>query len=481
MTMQCLMRRLLPTAFILVLLSGYSPVAQLNEAAPPNVLSGKVVMTKGRNITVTLDSGVNKVRGGDRVELSFSAGGETIPVGSWQVTYIKEDGLIEAQPLDADDMPNIDMDARIFPSKEIPGRLDKQLDDELKGLFDSTVQPETIPFTVETDPGDARVRIMNIRPRYRDGIELKPGRYRIEATKEGYRKHLGWHELTADTKVYVAELEELPPPPPATVYDSQATQRRPPVVTSSGSTPSGARAERNWRDPVTGMEFAWVPQGCYRMGNPDTSMKYTEDERPVHEVCVNGFWLGKYEVTREQWRKVTGLNRYENYNCDSYCPCGSNCPVENISWNEVQDYIGKLNGKGGAQFRLPTEAEWEYACRSGGKDEKYSGSNSAYRVAWYKDNARKQTHRVGSKASNRLGLHDMSGNVREFVKDIYDKEAYSNHARNNPVNTGEASQHVLRGGSWRDSANDSRCAVRNASYPDSRYEFMGFRLVRRVN
>ncbi len=328
--------------------------------------------------------------------------------------------------------------------------------------------PELIPFTVKTTPEGARVRILNIGPKYQDGIELKPGRYRIEATQPGYRKHLGWHVLSETNPVYVAELEELPPDALHPVFSSPPASR--PQSTQSRLRPSsGGRVGQPWRDPSTGMEFVWVPSGCYQMG----SNSGVSDEKPVHEVCVDGYWLGKYEVTQGQWKRVMGGNPSKFKKGDSH-------PVEQVSWNDVQDYVRKLNGKGGAKFRLPTEAEWEYACRSGGKDEKYSGSNSVDRVAWYLlSNSGGTTHRVGTKSANGLGLHDMSGNVWEWVQDIYGNNAYSSHSRNNPVNTGGGSYRVFRGGGWASYDDGPRCANRLDNDPGFRGDYMGFRLLRK--
>ncbi len=327
--------------------------------------------------------------------------------------------------------------------------------------------PSLIAFTVKTSPEADKVRILNIGPKYRDGIELKPGKYRIEATKSGYKKHLGWHELTEQAPVYMAELEKLPPPPPKPVYSQPKKQA--PARVSSSTRPQSGRKGQTWRDPTTGMEFVWVPKGCFQMGSNDGG----SDEKPVHEVCLEGYWLGKYEVTQGQWRKVMGSNPSKFKNC------GSDCPVEQVSWDDVQDYIRKLNRQDGPEYRLPTEAEWEYACRSGGRDEKYSGGNSVDRVAWYRDNAGKKTHRVGSKSANGLGLHDMSGNVWEWVQDIYDKSAYRNHARNNPVNTSGGSFRVGRGGSWGNVAGYTRCAYRGVNDPDNSNLNLGFRLLRK--
>ena len=136
------------------------------------------------------------------------------------------------------------------------------------------------------------------------------------------------------------------------------------------------------------MEFVWVPGGCYRMG----SNSGEDDEQPVHEVCVDGFWLGKYEVTQAEWQRVMGNN-------PSHFK-GDRNPVEIVSWDDAQEFIKRLNAKGNGTFRLPTEAEWEYAARSGGKDEKYAGGNDVDRVAWYKSNSGGKTHPVGTKAPN---------------------------------------------------------------------------------
>ncbi len=184
---------------------------------------------------------------------------------------------------------------------------------------------------------------------------------------------------------------------------------------------SKGEQKEEWRDPVTGMEFVWVPEGCFDMGSNEGE----SNEKPVHEVCVDGFWMGKYEVTQGQWEKVMGNNPSSFKASDSH-------PVETVSWNDVQDFIRKLNALGKGGFRLPTEAEWEYACRSGGKQETYCGGNDVNRVAWYWENSGEKTHPVGEKAANGLGLYDMSGNVWEWVSDWYKKDYYGKSPRNNP-------------------------------------------------
>ncbi|MFQ5976290.1 MAG: formylglycine-generating enzyme family protein, partial [Candidatus Hydrothermarchaeales archaeon] len=211
-----------------------------------------------------------------------------------------------------------------------------------------------------------------------------------------------------------------------------------------------------WKEnKVTGMEFVFVKGGCYEMG--DTFGDSYGDEEYAHEVCVDDFWMGRYEVTQGQWRWIMGDNpsRFKN---------GKKYPVERVGWDDVQEFIEILNKKTGKKFRLPTEAEWEYAARSGGKKERYAGTSdedSLYRYANFcdinckydwktegQDDGYKNTAPVGSYEPNGLGLYDMSGNVWELVQDVYNENAYSMHSRNNPVYKGDGGYRVIRGGSW---------------------------------
>ena len=228
-----------------------------------------------------------------------------------------------------------------------------------------------------------------------------------------------------------------------------------------------------WREPATGMEMLWVPGGCYQMGCGSWTSDCESDENPVHEVCIDGFWMGKYEVTQGEWQKVMGSNPSHFKKGDSY-------PVEKVSWNDAQEFIRKLKSMNGGKydFRLPSEAEWEYACRSGGKPEKYSGGDSVDSVAWYWNNSGSSTHSVGTKSANGLGLYDMSGNVWEWVEDIYDESAYGKHERKNPIVRSGGSDRVSRGGSWGYYPADVRCAIRFNYVPAIRFFDLGFRLAR---
>ena len=224
---------------------------------------------------------------------------------------------------------------------------------------------------------------------------------------------------------------------------------------------SNTKAGDIWIEPVTGMEFVWIPGGCFMMG----SQSGEPCEMPVHNVCLDGFWIGKYEVTQEQWIKIMRENPSE------FKKCVGNCPVENVSWYDCQAFIKKLGGK----FFLPTEAQWEYAARSGGRSEIYSGGNNVDRVAWYSGNTKIKTHPVGTKNPNGLGIYDMSGNVWEWCQDW--RGNYLSNEVKNPAGPSEGSHRVIRGGSCYSMPSWVRTTNRGRFYPEFRYLLTGFRLV----
>jgi formylglycine-generating enzyme required for sulfatase activity len=193
-------------------------------------------------------------------------------------------------------------------------------------------------------------------------------------------------------------------------------------------------------------------------------------EKPVHEVCVDGYWMGKTEVTQGQWRKIMGSN-------PSHFKKGDNYPVEQVSWDDAQEYIKKLSSVNGKSFRLPTEAEWEYAARSGGKDEKYPGGNELNALAWYRGNSDGSPHPVAQKKPNGFQLYDMGGNLREWCQDRFDWHSYENSSRKNPQGPLSGSSRMLRGGSWINLAWDCRSTFREWNGPGYRYGDIGFRLV----
>ncbi|MGE4297132.1 MAG: formylglycine-generating enzyme family protein [Desulfovibrionaceae bacterium] len=236
--------------------------------------------------------------------------------------------------------------------------------------------------------------------------------------------------------------------------------------------PSASRQGDTWTEPITGMEFVWVPGGCFQMGSENGA----EDEKPVHEVCVDGFWMGKCEVTNAQYRvfrSVHDSGAYEGHSLN-----GQDQPVVNVSWDDARGYAAWLSNKGNGRFRLPTEAEWEYAARSGGKAERFAGGQDVNRLAWYARNSDSRTHPVGRKTPNGLGLYDMSGNVYEWCQDRHSSGYYASSPRENPPGPSEGSGNMCRGGSWFDGPWYLRSTSRTPATPLTAGELIGFRLLR---
>lgn len=204
-----------------------------------------------------------------------------------------------------------------------------------------------------------------------------------------------------------------------------------------------------------------VEGGSFRMG-ATAEQGYTDpqsNEEPAHSVVLSSYYIGETEVTQALWLEVMGT-RPSKFR-------GENLPVEQVSWNECQEFVTKLSEITGKQFRLPTEAEWEFAARGGTKSQgyKYSGSNTINDVAWYISTSGSSTHPVATKMPNELGLYDMSGNVYEWVQDIYG--SYSSSAQVNPTGPASGNKRVFRGGNWHTAATKCRVSSRYNEYPDS--------------
>ena len=245
---------------------------------------------------------------------------------------------------------------------------------------------------------------------------------------------------------------------------------------------------------VKGVEFKMikVEGGTFSMGaTSEQGSDAYMNEKPVHSVTISDYYIGETEVTQELWQVLMGSN--------PSCFKGNNQrPVENVSWDDCQEFIKELNRLTGKKFRLPTEAEWEYAARGGkySKDYvyKYSGSNYADEVAWYWRNSGDKyllgewkadsmiennckTHPVKTKKANKLGLYDMSGNVDEWCNDRYDRYGdYQSYSQTNPTGPSKGWRRVLRGGGWSDVGGHVRVSSRNSSTPDSRAFNGGLRL-----
>ena len=215
--------------------------------------------------------------------------------------------------------------------------------------------------------------------------------------------------------------------------------------------------------------MVYVQGGTFTMGATSVQGSDAEDdEKPAHSVTLSSYYIGKTEVTQELWQAVMDSNPSKFK--------GDRKPVEQVSWNDCQTFISKLNSLTGKKFRLPTEAEWEFAARGGIKSKgyKYSGSNTLDDVAWYLENSGETTHEVGTKSPNELGLYDMSGNVEEWCNDWYGN--YSSSPSNNPTGSGSGTYRVGRGGCWLNSDWDCRSSYRDRNTPDDRYNDLGLRL-----
>jgi formylglycine-generating enzyme required for sulfatase activity len=248
-----------------------------------------------------------------------------------------------------------------------------------------------------------------------------------------------------------------------------------------GGTTEAKRQNKKTRHPAE-PEMVKVEGGAFIMGcTSEQGDDCFPDEKPIHSVTVQSFQIGKYEVTQAQWKAIMGTTvRKQRDKVDPSWPLGgegNNYPMYYVSWDEAQEFIRRLNVATGKSYRLPTEAEWEYAARGGNRsqDYKYSGSNDLGEVAWYDDNSGSQTHPVGKKKANELGIHDMSGNVYEWCQDWYG--GYSASSQQNPVGAGNGSYRVHRGGSW--SLIEFNCRVTFRAYYSSggRHDRLGFRVV----
>ena len=224
--------------------------------------------------------------------------------------------------------------------------------------------------------------------------------------------------------------------------------------------------------PFAEPEVVFVHGGVFLMGCTDSEhvANCNSDETPPHSVTVGSFSIGKYPVTQGQWKALMGSN-------SSHFSKGDRYPVEYVSWDEAQEFIHRLNTVTGKRYRLPTEAEWEYAARGGSESRgyMYSGCNNLNNVGWYDNVNGKITHPVGSKAPNELGIYDMSGNVWEWCSDWYGP--YSASPKRDPAGASSGYYRVNRGGSWSSASSNCRVTYRNSCCPNNRYRNVGFRVV----
>ena len=310
-------------------------------------------------------------------------------------------------------------------------------------------------LSVNYKPFDADVYIdgkkVGQSPRVFNGIMV--GNHKVEIKKDGYG--------TDSKTVSILEGQTASLSGVLTTHTSSSV--------ASGFSSSGNTITIRVKKGIS-IDMVRVEAGTFTMGaTPEMKDPY-EDEKPTHRVTLtNDYYMGKYEVTQALWQTVMG-NNPSNFK-------GDNLPVEKVSWDDCQEFISKLNRITGKTFRLPTEAEWEYAARGGNKSRgyQYSGSNNLLDVAWFRDNSGSKTHAVVTKQPNELGIYDMSGNVCEWCHDWYG--AYSSSSQVNPTGANSGSYRVIRGGSWYFSAMYSRSSCRYEHAPGYRSTIFGLRLV----
>ena len=354
-----------------------------------------------------------------------------------------------------------------------------------------TQQMQTL--TIKYSPITASVLVDNKFIKGSDGVantSLPIGQHSYIIACDGYESEEGMVKLKASApsnlqitlSKEVASMNQTS----KTAIPQQAQPQQPvaqpqPVSSMASSSTSGASSNMVGSStsgsvitiPVKGgvsIEMVKVEAGSFDMGATPEMENPSDWEKPVHRVTLTkNYYIGKYEVTQKLWQAVMGSN--------PSCSKGDNLPVEQVSWNECQDFISKLNVMTGKRFRLPSEAEWEYAARGGKKSRGYlySGSNAIGDVAWYEGNSSFMTHAVGTKQPNELGIYDMTGNVCEWCQDRFG--SYSSSPQTNPTGAVSGSYRVDRGASWGNSAWRCRTSYRSCDTPDDRYGSQGLRLV----
>lgn len=246
-----------------------------------------------------------------------------------------------------------------------------------------------------------------------------------------------------------------------------APASKPAIKSKTKSGMSKADKERILQNLINNMVY--IEGGTFTMGATSEQGKDAAvAEKPAHQVTLSSFSIGKYEVTQEEWMSVMGSNPSTFR--------GAKRPVENVKWGDCQAFISKLNELTGKRFRLPTEAEWEYAARGGNRSRgyKYAGSDNLGSVAWYTDNSGDTTHPVGQKSPNELGLYDMIGNVWEWCHDWYG--SYVSYSQTNPTGPSSGLDRVNRGGGWDDLIWHCRSSFRGSNSPSLRNDDIGLRL-----
>jgi len=343
---------------------------------------------------------------------------------------------------------------------------------KIKGTcpVDMLVEPGTLKLRVEKKVGDLGERVFESEIRMGEGVAKKveavltmrlnaEGQKREEdrLAAEAVRKEQEfWQRAQAaeEAPAVQAYLDKYPKGSYlAAAQEKLAVIRR-----------AAAEPRKVFKDCSDCPEMVVIPAGSFEMGGT------YGDEQPIHRVTVKGFALGKTEVTQGQWKTLMDRNP------SKFSDCGDDCPVETVDWESAQEFARKLSAKTGKTYRLPSEAEWEYACRAGGRQQ-YCGSESADSVAWHEKNSGKKTHPVAGKEPNAWGLYDMSGNVEEWTEDCWNDTYRGAPSDGSAWRNGDCERHGTRGGSWNAWSLGFLKSVRR-SFLSNRNLWLGFRLAR---
>ena len=350
----------------------------------------------------------------------------------------------------------------------------------------NSVGPQKQTLTIRYTPSSATVLVDNKMVKGSNGVAkttMPVGQHSYVVFCDGYESEEGTVKLKSSapsdlqirlSKEAVAAVSNANDVLQDNVSTSSTSSSQS-ATTSSGfsSTSSVSSGNNEISIPVKNgitIDMVKVEAGTFMMGATSEMQDPYGDEEPVHQVTLtNDYYMGKYEVTQTLWQAVTGKNPSQFK--------GDDLPVEQVSWKDCQKFISKLNRMTGRKFRLPSEAEWEYAARGGKKSKgyQYSGSSNISEVAWYDGNSGSKTHLVGTKQANELGIYDMSGNVWEWCQDR--NGVYSSSSQTNPINAVSGSNRVYRGGCWYDVARNCRSSCRNYGTPGRRPLNLGLRLV----
>ena len=349
------------------------------------------------------------------------------------------------------------------------------------GSAESVIQ-QNQSLIIRYTPSTATVLVDNKMVRGNNGVAkttLPVGQHSFVVFCDGYESEEGTVKLkaSAPSNLQITLIKESVGAGIVNQQQSENQQSSNTYVASSSNNSSGSLSVASGSNTISipvkdgiSIEMVKVEAGTFLMGATSEMKDPYDWEKPVHQVILtNDYYMGKYEVTQALWEAVMGSNPSQFK--------GDNLPVEKVSWSDCQEFISKLNSMTGRKFRLPTEAEWEYAARGGKKSRgyQYSGSSNISDVAWYDGNSGSKTHPVGTKQANELGIYDMSGNVYEWCSDRYG--SYSSSSQTNPTGAYFMSHRVGRGGCWDCNAWYCRSSFRNGSTPDSRDSGLGLRLV----